>query len=269
MNARWLSLTAVVLILGYFVLHQDNSLALLNREGENDKFQNRPSLMLWAWEYPCDLQFIDIRKTGVAYLAGTIVLTGNNVLSKPRLQTLKVKGGTFMTAVVRIETDRRMTACLSDEQLNQLVSKIIELVEIKPAQAVQIDFDAKQSERSFYRNLLKALAKRLPSGMPLSITSLASWCLGDTWIKDLPCDEVVPMFFSMGKDRQRVLTLLQSKRVVSQLSASKSFGLCIDEPDVIACLPMPSRHVYLFSEKGWNSKSAIAWVRTFELRSTH
>jgi hypothetical protein len=46
-------------------------------------------IMLWAWERPERLEFIDIEQTGVAFLARTLYLRGDEVVVRPRLQTLK------------------------------------------------------------------------------------------------------------------------------------------------------------------------------------
>src|ERR1700743_2628486 len=43
----------------------------------------------WAWERPEDLSFIDTRQFGVAYLARTLVLKGDEVVVRPRLQPIK------------------------------------------------------------------------------------------------------------------------------------------------------------------------------------
>ena len=63
-------------------------------------------VILWAWERPEDLTFINPEKVSVAFLAKTIYLRGDKVIVKPRLQPLKLAPGTKLTAVVRIETGR-------------------------------------------------------------------------------------------------------------------------------------------------------------------
>ena len=63
-----------------------------------------PRLMLWAWERPEDLRGADPRTAGVAFLARTLYLSGDNVGVRPRLQPLRVAAGTPLVAVVRIET---------------------------------------------------------------------------------------------------------------------------------------------------------------------
>src|SRR5437660_377160 len=75
-----------------------------------------PRLILWAWERPSDLSFIDPNEVGVAFLARTIYLRGDRVIARPRLQPLNVPQGTVLTAVARIETDRLAPTTLSKGQ---------------------------------------------------------------------------------------------------------------------------------------------------------
>jgi Protein of unknown function (DUF3142) len=224
-----------------------------------------PRVMIWAWEYPADLNAIDKDKVGVAYLAGKFILQSDSVIVKPRLQKLIVPLGTFMMAVVRIEPDRAKNAAnFSDAQLNALTNKIISLLSSKEVQVLQIDFDARVSERPFYRRLLSELRKQVPTDMPISITALASWCLGDNWLTDTNCDQVVPMFFSMGKDRERMVQYLQKDPEFKKFPKPISLGLSIDEPDVLAQLAQITSPIFLFSTNGWESDHAKEWIKKFQ-----
>jgi hypothetical protein len=212
---------------------------------ERDK---TPSVVLWAWERPEDLEFIDTRSYGVAFLAKTLVLRDDQLLTKPRLQPLKVKDGTTLTAVVRIEADQ---PTLSQDQLDQAATEIIEASKLRNVSTVQIDFDATTSQREFYRRLLQMVRDQLPKQTSLSITALASWCAGDNWIHDLPIDEAVPMFFRMGVDKRTFQSRLQSgTRFVSQ-RCQNAAGVSTDE---VVKLPDVDR-LYVFSPTAWSQDS--------------
>ncbi|MCP5111607.1 MAG: hypothetical protein GY953_12310, partial [bacterium] len=71
-----------------------------------DPLPELPKNMLWAWERPEDLSFLDCDAIGVAYLAETVILDGRRAGYRPRLQPLKVPDGCPMVAVVRIEAGR-------------------------------------------------------------------------------------------------------------------------------------------------------------------
>jgi hypothetical protein len=165
-----------------------------------DKLAGLPSVFLWAWERREDLTSIDPSKVGVAYLAETIYLSGNSIHARPRMQPLRVPPATAMIAVVRIESDPNHQPHLSADQRKELAQRIGAMAAKKEIRAIQIDYDARRSERSFYRELISDVRQSLPANVPLSMTALASWCLEDNWIADLPVDEAVPMVFQMGRD---------------------------------------------------------------------
>src|SRR5882724_3846007 len=167
-----------------------------------------PDTVFWSWEHPEDLSFLKANnsasKIGIAYLAKTLLLKDDNVSVRPRLQPLAFPEGATLIAVVRIETDRSGVPDLSTSQRATVAAQISDLARQKNVAAVQIDFDAKQSERTFYRNLIVDLRHDWPDRTGLSITALASWCISDTWIKDLPIDDAVPMLFRMGADNSQI-----------------------------------------------------------------
>lgn len=158
-----------------------------------------PRLTVWAWENPEDLRALDPQRYAVANLDQTIFISPQ-VWSRPRLKRLLVSPATQIIAVVRIEAGAA-GAAITAPGLPAQVASLIQHSAQKPRTAVlQIDFDATRSQRAFYVNLLREVRKRLPEGMPLSITALASWCADDDWISGLPVDEAVTMFFRMGPD---------------------------------------------------------------------
>jgi hypothetical protein len=223
---------------------------------------NLPPIILWAWEQPEDLTFLDPARFGVAYLAKTCTLTGDDVSVRPRLQPLKVPDGTVVIAVVRIETDPRDKPAYTDQQAERLISEISGAARARGVSGIQVDFDAKSSERAFYRNVLVHLKSSLPAREPLSITALASWCYGDDWISSLPVDEAIPMLFRMGVDSSNVRRSLESRTDFKAAAALHSLGISTDE--ILPWIP-PGRRVYIFSPKPWTELSvqkALDQIRT-------
>lgn len=205
---------------------------------------NLPPVIVWAWERPEKLDFIDTDRIGVAFLAKTLRLQGDRVVSKPRLQPLALAPGTKLIAVVRIESDH---PTLSQTQLRQSVQEIAKLSLLAGISVVQIDFDATVSERDFYRALLTNIRRELPSAIPISITALASWCAGDQWLRDLPIDEAVPMLFRMGVDQKH----FQSGRSFPSAICQSSAGVSTDEP----VTPPTVDRLYIFNPKSWSRDS--------------
>jgi hypothetical protein len=207
-----------------------------------------PPVMLWAWERPEKLDFIDTQKVGVAYLAKTITLRGDKTLVLPRLQPLEVGAGTKLIAVVRIETDR---PALSRMQLHETARAISSLSVSSVISVVQIDFDATISERNFYRDLLIQIRHDLPPSVALSITALASWCASDNWLADLPIDEAVPMLFRMGADSRQFQRRLETGQPFESSICQNVAGVSTDE---LVKVPSANR-IYIFNPQPWTNES--------------
>lgn len=209
-----------------------------------------PPVIIWAWERPEKLDFIDTDRVGVAFLAKTLRLQGDRVLSRPRLQPLELAPGTKLIAVVRIESDH---PTLSSTQLQRTAGEIVNVSALPNISVVQIDFDATVSERDFYRTLLRELKPRLPA---LSITALASWCAGDQWLSDLPIDEAVPMLFRMGVDKGR----FQSGRPFDAAICQSSAGVSTDEPVTAP----PVDRLYIFNPHSWSRDSLNSALEAYK-----
>ena len=213
--------------------------------------------MVWAWERPERLEFLDPDRVGVAYLARTLALDGDRLVVRPRLQPLRVSPGTLVVAVVRIEERTFRPSGLSEDLRRTTAAAIVELGHTPGLAGVQIDFDARVSQRPFYRALLIELRERLPASVRLSINALASWCLADTWLRGLPIDDAVPMLFRMGLEDPQVRAHLASGGDFRNRACRHSVGISTDEPRP----PVPAgRRVYIFSPRVW-SPSTFATIR--------
>lgn len=211
-----------------------------------------PKCILWAWEQPENLISIDQEKVGVAFLAMTLRLRGDDILVIPRQQPLIVPELATRIAVVRIESGSRKKNWLSNHQLSVAADEISSIAKGTHVQAVQIDFDATIAERGFYRELIKTVREQLPKSVSLSITALVSWCMGDDWLSGLPINEAVPMLFRMGPDGRQILFHLEAGRDFREPLCRSSFGISTDEP--IRKLPA-GRRIYIFHPKPWSPEA--------------
>lgn len=217
-----------------------------------------PRKIVWAWERPEDLRFLDPTEFGVAFLAQTIFLENDNVSPKPRRQPLEVSPGTYMIAVTRIETKKGTAEqpTFSPEMVNKVAALIKNTLDLPDLKAVQIDFDAVSSEREFYRKLVLQLRDMLDKDadkgvrVPLTMTSLASWCTGDAWFNDFPVDEAVPMVFQMGADEEKIKTYLRNGNDWSEPLCRGSYGISVDDPLKVEL--KPNRRIYYFKNSAWN-----------------
>jgi hypothetical protein len=225
----------------------------------NEQIRGLPRFVLWAWEKPEDLRFINPQTTAVAFLADTIQLRGNTVAIRPRLQSLLVPDRAHLVAVVRIEAQQ--STALNRSQIEQTATAIAEAASLPRVVAVQVDFDATHSQRDFYRSVLLDLRRRLGSSAPISITALASWCVGDDWISSLPINEAVPMLFRMGTGTSAVVGLLTSGRDFRAPICQGSLGVSTDER--WASLPN-GRRFYVFNVHSWTERTELAFLREVE-----
>lgn len=216
---------------------------------ERDRLPGFPRVMVWAWERPEKLDFVNPRETGVAFLARTIFLREGNVTVRPRLQPLVVAPGTALMAVVRIESQLVAGRGGEPAARSALEHAILEATELRGVRGLQIDFDARASEREFYRVILVDVRRALPLSMPLSITALASWCEYDDWISGIPVTEAVPMLFRMGAESHRPGSDFRSG------ACRTSVGISTDEP--LTKVPR-GRRVYIFHPRGWSANELRA-----------
>jgi hypothetical protein len=181
-----LAFTAVSVVLGLLATS-----ACSHRIG--DPLRQFPQVMLWSWDHSEDLRFIDPRSTGVAFLAQTIHIEPGGAISSPRLSQLRYPEGTALMAVVRLESSGKGLPPSSE-----VVREILPTARLQGIRAVQLDFDARRSERRWYAAVLRGLRTALAPSIPLTITALVSWCERDDWIRRLPIADACPMLFRMG-----------------------------------------------------------------------
>ncbi len=212
--------------------------------------------MLWAWETPEDLTPLDPARAGVAFLAREVLL-GHDLIVRPRYQSLRLSPGTWLIAVVRIETASSFTPNTDAARLSALA--ITEAAQLPNVRALQVDFDATAAQQDFYATVLRDLRHNLPTGFPVSITALVSWCGTHSWLHGLPVDEAVPMFFRMGGPAATRATAARSQSVIAEPLCSGSIGLSTDErwPAV-----RTNQRVYMFHPGSW-PKNDLARVNRF------
>jgi hypothetical protein len=239
------------------------SLGQANRARPASRMNRLPRLSVWAWERREDLRAVNPATTAVAWLARTVVLDGRGLAVAPRRQALLLpaSAGLVRIAVVRLETGAGAT--LNDASAQAAAEAIAQAAQPDVA-ALQVDFDAKQSERRWYADVLRLVRARMPAAMPLSITALASWCSYDGgWLERLPVDEAVPMLFRMEPDRRRlgVTGWGAGDFAIREPLCMGSVGISTTEawpPD------LRERRVYVFADRGWGRDGLEQTVRSLE-----
>src|SRR5262245_23750820 len=224
---------------------------------EHARLSRLPPLMLWAWERPEDLRGLH-PSVGVAFLAQSIAISGSRFSIEPRRQPLRVTANP-LAAVTRIEVDPNARWSLDDRHISELAAAVARTAALPRVVGVQIDFDARASERPLYGRLLREIRERLPATTPLSMTALTSWCHEndeDNWLRGLPVDEAVPMLFRMGPMNQP-FRMVGTSRDAAVPECRRAVGVSLDEP--LAVRP-EGRRVYVFSPRSWTD-AAIGEAR--------
>lgn len=213
-----------------------------------------PPVMLWAWHGEHDLRFVVPETTGVAFLAGTVRVSGDAVALLPGTTGIDAPPETMLLPVVRIEVDPMRRARLDARRLDDVTAGVLGFDDERFS-GLQLDFDARRSERDFYIQVLRVVRSAL-GGRFLSVTALPSWCVGDPWLSGQPAgevprapiDEIVPMLFRMGADAEHIRARLAAGGDFIG-ECRRAVGISADEP-----VPprLPGRRLYLFSPGGWS-----------------
>jgi hypothetical protein len=216
----------------------------------------KPVLVLWAWDRAEDLRFLKPGEAEVAGLLATMYLRDGRTLPWPRRLPLFVPPEVPLKAVVRLESDG------SKLPEPKRVAELLRTFAFQEGlNGLQIDFDARESQRAWYAELLRLARSVFPS---VSMTALASWCLEEPWFASGPGkpDEAVPMLFRMGPERSRLLERLRSQGGFAK-GCEGAVGYSIDEP-----LPWlaGARRVYVFHPRRWTREAFDEICARWQLR---
>jgi hypothetical protein len=91
------------------------------------------------------------------------------------------------------------------------------------------------------------------------MTALASWCLGDPWVRSLPVSDAVPMLFRMGAGEPK-----EMRRDFSVAVCRASVGVSTDE--IPYAIPH-ARRIFVFDPHAWTPeayRAALAFTRRFQ-----
>ena len=236
-----------------------------------------PRIVLWSWEHNDDLRFVDTSKVAIAHFEGTIILGRETASIIKRRNLICLPASGFHFPVFRIELAHRDEAAQPAAFARAETIILDHLIKSKPAgcrrsqlaayepTTVQIDFDAKQNDRASYLQFLQNLKAKLPRNTKLSVTALASWCLGDKWLQQAGVDETVAMLFSMGVGYEGALSAMSRMPLSNGGSAKQSIGISINEEKTnrrlkkLGILSSDMRaskfeHLYAFSSLGWTKR---------------
>ena len=205
------------------------------------------TLVLWSWQRKDDLSFVG-KDVVVAPLVASIFVDKNGVSIQPRTNVLRLAKKAQIIPVIRLEIPSE--TYVSNDQIDTIIHHVGSFIASCKTDTVQIDFDAAKSQRPLYKNILEKLHTALPN-IKISITALASWCVGDVWIDKLPITHAVPMLYNLGEHADDFKKYFKDNR---QWRSKKCRGHIGFEQGDIFTKPPRGWHVYVFNNNAWALK---------------
>jgi hypothetical protein len=204
-------------------------------------------VILWTWNRVDDLSFVEPHIAKIAALAATFKITPQYFKIEPRLNRFVTPQEGYKTAVFRLEIDQKVSVN------NKMIQTIIENIHgmSKDAEEIQIDFDATVSQRKLYKEILEHLNVKT-SDQKVSMTALASWCVHDNWIDELPISHAVPMLYNMGRDGELIKRAFSQFEGWRALKCRGHIGISLSElSNIPHKINLNDYEVHIFNSRPW------------------
>lgn len=193
----------------------------------------------------------------IAPVVSQILFRGTQVLVRPGHPPRGLPASVRVTPVVHVEMSVVRPPVDVEAHEAVVVDALVRAAARSSSGWVQLDLEAHPSQRAFWRRLVRDARAALPASTRLSVTALAWWCRSDAWLDDLPADEVVPMFFRMGRDGAAVRdALVDAPGRLHPRCRDDAVGLSLQEP-VPAATIARFRHVYWFDNHHWRTPPVV------------
>jgi hypothetical protein len=134
----------------------------------------------------------------LAVLTESLAFPGDTIEVRRRMRALPVDASVKLTPTVHVHLDLAHPQRLGPRHVEAVMSAMREASRVTTSNWVQLDFEALDTQRSFYVDLIRAVRAGLPPSIKLSVTVRAGWCNDAALLDRLAADEIVPMFFRMG-----------------------------------------------------------------------
>lgn len=190
-------------------------------------------------------------RAAVAVVDRHVWLAGDKVLVRPGARPRALARATAVIPVVHVEID----ALHPPTGLRQAEPVVLDAMRAAARATtsgwVQLDLEARPSQRVDYLALVRHIRAALPPDVKLSVTALAWWCRSNAWLDGLQADEVVPMFFRMGRDNAPLRELVAHRpAALHPLCRAGSAGFSRQEA-FTGEVAARYRRTYWFDETGW------------------
>lgn len=214
---------------------------------------NAAPAVAWLWE---GARLPAWSTAEAAVLQRHILLSGDTALTRPRQRWPAMPASTRITPVLHVEVSTVNPPIDIESRRAMIVRAMLEAAGASTSGWVQLDMEAKPSQREFYRSLVRQVRDQLPPDVKLSVTALAWWCRSPAWLDGLAADEVVPMFFRMGRDNAPLRAIIeQSPATLHASCRAGSAGFSPQEP-FAPQVHERYRKTYWFDRHAWKRDAA-------------
>lgn len=190
-------------------------------------------------------------RPAVAVVDRHIWLVGDKVLIRSGARPRALAQGTQVIPVVHVEIDPLHPPASLRPAGPAILDAMRSAGRASTSGWVQLDLEARPSQRADYRALVHAVRTALPIEIRLSVTALAWWCRSPPWLDGLAADEVVPMFFRMGRDNAALRGIVaRQPDSLHPLCRAGSAGFSRQEP-FPGSVAARYRRTYWFDETAW------------------
>ncbi len=188
-----------------------------------------------------------------AVLVETVVLQGQGVVRRPRMQALVMAPGVAVTPVVHVQAGAGSGAVFTPAQRHAVLVALQRYAPRASSGTVQLDFEAPPRQREAYLALVADARRLLPRTLKLSVTALASWCRQGDWLDRIEADEVVPMLYRLGPESEdwRRLWLHNPERLHARCRGP-AVGFAVQEMPASPVFDRYTRR-YWFHERNWST----------------
>lgn len=202
----------------------------------------------WLWK---DARVPPFSRAEVAVVDRHIWLAGDKVLVRPGAQPRTLARATLVTPVVHVELDPLDPPVTLARAAPRILDAMRSAARASTSGWVQLDLEARPSQRADYRQLVRDIRTAIPHEIKLSVTALAWWCRSGAWLDGLAADEVVPMFFRMGRDNAALRAIIaQQPAALHPLCRAGSAGFSRQEK-FAQVVTVRYRRTYWFDETAW------------------
>ena len=192
----------------------------------------------------------------IAPVTAQILFRGAQVLVRPGHPPRGLPASVRVTPVVHVEMSVVKPPVDIDAHAAIVVDALVRAARRSTSGWVQLDLEAHPSQRAFYRRLVRDARAALPRDTRLSVTALAWWCRSGEWLDGLEADEVVPMFFRMGRDGPAMRALLaDAPQRLHARCRDDAAGFSLQEPFTPATVA-GFRRTYWFDNHHWRTSAA-------------